>query len=532
MSPIITHNAHRPTVLIVLDGWGVALPSQANAISQAKTPAVESYIAHYPSMTLQASGEATGLPWNEVGNSEVGHMSIGAGRIIFQELSRINHAITNGSFFENDVFIEAIKHCTQNNSTLHLLGMASPGGVHSHIEHLFALIELANRSHVEKVAIHVILDGRDTPYAQGLNTIDMLADKLVATPYHIASICGRYYAMDRDHHWDRIQRAYRAIARGESESIAENAHDAVQASYNQGRYDEEFVPTVIVENAAPIAPVRNSDAVVFYNFRADRARQLTQAFISPSFDAFERLNYQKLYFATMTEYERGLTSAIAFQPQTVIHCLADWISIQEKKQIHIAETEKYAHITYFLNDGREDPFPNEERIMIPSPNVESYDTCPDMGARDIMLKTLDAIASERYDFIAVNFANADMVGHTGNMKATIKAIETVDECLKQIVDAALLKNGAVLITADHGNAESMLDLTSGTIDKEHSNNPVPCLIIAADLEGVRFGGADIAHGKDLSILKPSGLLSDVAPTVLTLMGLSKPSEMSGNSLLE
>lgn len=523
---------HRPVILIVLDGWGVALPSQANAITQGTTPAFESFIANYPSMTLQASGEATGLPWNEVGNSEVGHMSIGAGRIIFQELSRINNAISTGHFFENDVFLQAVNHCKKNNSTLHFLGMASPGGVHSHIEHLFALIELAKKNAVEHLALHVILDGRDTPYAQGLSSVAMIEEKLAGTPYAIATVSGRYYAMDRDHHWDRIQKAYRAIALGESECVAEHAQSALQSSYDAKCYDEEFIPCVITKKGNPRTHIQDGDAVIFYNIRADRARQLTQAFISPTFDAFERVVYQNLFFATMTEYEQGLPVAVAFPPQTVVHCLADWLSVQEKKQIHIAETEKYAHITYFLNDGREDPFQGEERVMIASPNVDSYDKRPEMSAREITKKALEAIASDLYDFIAINFANADMVGHTGNLKATLFAVETIDECLKRIVDATLIKRGAVLITADHGNAESMLDLSSGMINKEHTNNPVPCIIISSELEGLSFGATNIAHGKDLSVLKPSGLLSDVAPTLLTLMGLPKPPEMTGSSLMQ
>ena len=522
---------HRPTVLIVLDGWGVALPSQANAIAQAKTPAYESYIQHYPTLTLQASGEATGLPWSEVGNSEVGHMSIGAGRIVFQELSRINNAISIGSFFENTAFAQAAEYVKKTSGTLHLLGMASPGGVHSHIEHLFALLECCALNSVTRVAIHAILDGRDTPYAQGLQFIKAVEEKALPLNAVIGSVCGRFYAMDRDHHWDREEKAYHAIALGVSDITSESASDAVQQSYDRHIYDEELIPTVIIKNGKPIAPICDGDAVIFFNIRADRARQLVHAFVDDEFDKFARIKIPNLFFVTLTDYEKGLPVTIAFTPQTVQNSLAEWISMQGMKQIHIAETEKYAHITYFLNDGREEPFPNEHRIMVPSPSVETYDKKPEMSAREITKEAVRTIESGEYNFIALNFANADMVGHTGNLKATVTAIEVIDECLGAIVASVLAHKGAVLITADHGNAESMLDLANGTIDKEHSNNPVPCIIISKGLEGTASGFADRAIGKDLSILEPSGLLSDVAPTVLALLGIAKPPEMTGNSLL-
>lgn len=524
-------SSHKPTILIVLDGWGVALPSQANAIAQAKTPAYESFIQRYPTVTLQASGEATGLPWSEVGNSEVGHMSIGAGRIVFQELSRINNAISNGSFFSNPAFSQSIEHIKKTNGTLHILGMASSGGVHSHIEHLFALLEYCLQQKIQKTALHLILDGRDTPYAQGLQFVKAIEEKALEANAVIASLSGRFYAMDRDHHWDREEKAYRAIAEGESEHTDESAVHAVQQSYDAGIYDEEFIPTVIVKNGKAVAPVTNGDAVIFFNIRADRARQLTHIFVDDGFDIFKREKISNMVFVTMTEYEKGLPVAVAFAPQIVTHCLAEQISAEGLKQLHIAETEKYAHITYFLNDGREEPFIREQRIMIPSPSVDSYDTKPEMSAREITKEAVKAIEGGEFDFLAVNFANADMVGHTGNLKAAVQAVQVVDECLSALVSATLAKRGAVLITADHGNAENMMDLTTGRIDKEHSNNPVPCIIIAHDLEGATSGIADRAFGKDLSILQPSGLLSDVAPTVLALMGLTKPHEMTGNSLL-
>ncbi len=530
MSTIEKKEGYRPTVLIVLDGWGVAIPSQANGITQAKTPFFDSLITTYPTVTLQASGEATGLPWGEVGNSEVGHMSIGAGRIVYQELSRITQSISNRTFFSNEVLLEAMGRAAKKGKTLHLIGMASPGGVHSHIEHLYALLELASKQEVPNIAIHVILDGRDTPYSNGLHSIQSLQEKLGGTKAYIASMSGRFYAMDRDNHWDREEKAYRAIAEGTSDRTAENPIEALERSYEEKIYDEEFYPTVITKKGKPLALVHDGDSLIFFNIRADRARQLTRLFVDQSFDRVERTCIQDLFFVTMTEYEKSLPVHIAFPKQMIKNCLAEVISSAGFKQLHVAETEKYAHITYFLNDGREEPFPGEKRIMVPSPSVDSYDKKPEMSAHEITKEVLKTIDNGEFDFIAINFANADMVGHTGSLKATMKAIETLDYTMKQIVQVTLLKHGAVLITADHGNAEEILNLQTGSIDKEHSNNPVPCIIIAKELEGTSAAPVDIAT-YDLSVLEPSGLLSDVAPTILDLLGVPKPPDMTGNSIL-
>lgn len=521
---------YRPTVLIVLDGWGIAIPSQANGITQAKTLFFDSLITAYPTVTLQASGEATGLPWGEVGNSEVGHMSIGAGRIVYQELSRITQAISNRTFFSNDILLEAMGRSVKKGKTLHLIGMASPGGVHSHIEHLYALLELAFKQDVSNVAIHVILDGRDTPYASGLQGIQSLQKKIEGTRAYIASISGRFYAMDRDNHWDREEKAYKAIAEGVSDRTAEDPLEALEHSYAEKIYDEEFYPTVITKKGKSLATVRDGDSLIFFNIRADRARQLTRLFVDQSFDKVARSYIKNLFFVTMTEYEKNLPVHVAFPKQVINNCLAEVVSSAGLKQLHIAETEKYAHITYFLNDGREEPFLGERRIMISSPSIDSYDKKPEMSAHEITKEVVKALDSGEFDFIAVNFANADMVGHTGSLKATIKAIETLDYCMKQIVQVALLKNGAVLITADHGNAEEILNLQTGSIDKEHSNNPVPCIIIAKELEGTSATPIDIAT-HDLSVLEPSGLLSDVAPTILDLLNIPKPTDMTGNSII-
>ncbi len=520
----------RPVVLVVLDGWGVAVQSLANAITQSRIPNFLSYISRYPTFTLQASGEATGLPWNEVGNSEVGHMSIGAGRIVYQDLSRITAAISNKTFFNNEILSECIAHVKKNKSTLHLVGMVSPGGVHSHSDHLYALLELAEKEKVGSVAIHVITDGRDTPYMSAKGYVQQLQDRCAQIPgCRIATLSGRFYAMDRDNHWDRIEKAYRAMCDGVSEQSFQNPLAALEASYAAQVYDEQLLPTVISEKKKKAATISDRDGVVFFNIRADRARQLTRALTVADFDKFPTTRKEDLVVATLTEYEAGLPVRVAFPAQKVVNCLAEVVSAAGLKQLHLAETEKYAHVTYFLNDGREDPFPGEDRIMIPSPSVESYDQKPEMSAREIANAAVKALEQDAYDFIAMNFANADMVAHTGNLKATIKAIEVLDQCFPLIVKLVLARGGAVLITADHGNAEKLLDLSTGEIDKEHSTTPVPCIIIANDLEGKSFGHE---ISEDLSALEPSGLLSDVAPTLLDLMGLERPAEMTGQSLLK
>lgn len=521
---------HRPVVLVILDGWGIALPSRANAITQANTPNFDHYVTAYPTCALQAGGEAAGLPWGDVGNSEVGHMTIGAGRIVHQELSRINAAISDGSFFSNPVLREAVEHVKKNKGKFHILGLVSPGGIHSHSDHLFALLELVKKEGVDECYVHAILDGRDTSYASAVGYIALLQEKLKDVHGKIATLSGRFFAMDRDHHWDREEKAYRAIAQGISDHVAEDPLQAIKDSYEAKIYDEEYVPTVITEHGKPIAPIQNGDAVVFLNIRADRARQITQSFIAPSFDPFQRTEYLNLFFATFTEYEKGTSAHVIFPPQTIKNCLAEVISAAGLKQFHIAETEKYAHVTYFLNAGREDPFPEEKREMIPSPTVESYDKKPQMSARDITQSLAKAIENGGYDFLAVNFANADMVAHTGNMKATMKAIETIDQCFKQYIPLVLSKGGAVVITADHGNAEVLLDLQTGKIDKEHNGNPIPCILIAPELEGKTLHAADISQ-KNLSVLDISGMLSDVAPTILDLLGVEKPVDMTGSSLL-
>lgn len=525
-------HSHRPTVLIVLDGWGVALPSQANAITTARTPNFDSFVSRYPTFTLQASGEATGLPWSEVGNSEVGHMSIGAGRIVYQELSRINNAISDGSFSSNRAFLEAIEHVRLTFGTLHLIGMVSSGGVHSHIDHLSALLEVCRRENVSNIVIHAILDGRDTPFASGKEFIEKVIMASHALPHCvIGSLSGRFWAMDRDNHWDRIEKAYRAMTGDQASQTDTDPIHAVETSYQSRVWDEEFVPvTIVSKTGEPVGAISSGNACIFFNIRADRARQLTHCFVEQNFSKFSKNPIENLMFVTLTHYEDGLPVRVAFEPQDVRMCLSEVVAKAELKQLHIAETEKYAHVTYFFNGGREEPFRNEQRVLIPSPSVSSYDTKPEMSAREITDAALRALQSDAHDFVVINLANADMVGHTGNLKASVKAVEVIDQCLGLIVPVVLAKKGAVIITADHGNAEMLVDIKTGSIDKEHSNNPVPCIVIAKELEGKSFTHVDV-DSKNLSVIDPSGILSDVAPTALDLLGLAQPSEMTGKSLL-
>lgn len=525
------HLHHRPVVLIILDGWGVAIPSQGNAISESSTPHFHAYCSRYPVTTIQASGEATGLPWSEAGNSEVGHMSIGAGRIIYQELSRINASIQSKTFFSNPVFLKALEHVRDTKGTIHLVGIASAGGVHGHIEHLYALLELLKEHGIKNSVIHAILDGRDASYASGRATVEELQIHAQQADAVIGSLSGRFYAMDRDNHWDRVEKAYRAMCEGVSTSQWTNPLEAIDASYARGVYDEEFEPTVIQNNAGVQTVCKDGDAILFLNFRADRARQIVQSFCSPEFSHFKRKKIENLFCVTMTSYDDTLPVSVAYPPLSVTNSLAEVLSTAGLKQLHIAETEKYAHITYFLNDGRETPFPQEKRIMIPSPSVDSYDKKPQMSAYEITAEVTKALANDEFDFIALNFANADMVGHSGNIKATIQAIQVLDQCFSKIIPPVLQKGGALIITADHGNAERLIDLKTGMIDKEHTNNPVPCLILAQELEGRALSLCDVQDG-DLSVIEPSGLLSDVAPTILALFGIPQPPDMTGRNILE
>ncbi|HOY55832.1 MAG TPA: 2,3-bisphosphoglycerate-independent phosphoglycerate mutase [bacterium] len=520
----------KPVVLVILDGWGVAPALISNAIAQAKTPNFNKYVQQYFSTTLQASGEAVGLPFGEMGNSEVGHLNIGAGKIIFQELPRINRAILNGEFFKNSILIKACLNAKKNKTSLHIIGLISTGGVHASVDHLYALLELAKQQQLKDVFVHAILDGRDMGYNSGLELLRQVEKKMQEIGVgKIATVCGRFWAMDRDNHWERISPAYQAMTYGIAESRGIDVLIMIQKSYTGEIYDEELKPIVCLDvTGQPLTTIKDKDAVIFLNFRADRARELTRAFVLPGFEKFERPEYlANLYFVTMTQYEKQLPVDVAFPPEHIIMPLAKVLSEQGLKQLHIAETEKYAHVTYFFNGGLEETLPGEERVLIPSPRVESYAEKPEMSAGEIKNTLVKEISNNKFDFIVVNFANSDMVSHTGDQKATIKAIEKVDKYVGEIVDAVLNNGGVTLITADHGNAECLVNDKTGEIDKEHSTAPVPFLIIGQAFKSHYTGEETV----DLTLLTPSGVLADIAPTILKIMQIEQPKEMTGRSLI-
>jgi 2,3-bisphosphoglycerate-independent phosphoglycerate mutase len=524
-------NRPKPVILIILDGYGVTQPYSGNAISLANTRTMNELIAKYPSMTLSASGEAVGLPWGESGNSEVGHINLGLGRILYQDLPRINKAISDGSFYNNKAFLRAIDHIKTNNSRLHFMGLVSSGGVHSTIEHLEALLALAKEKNVKEVFIHCFLDGRDTIYNSGLNYIKDLTRYM--TEYNIgriASISGRFYAMDRDNRWERIEKAYLAMTAGEGNS-SNDPIQAIEESYRKKIYDEEFIPTYIKDEKGPIGNIADNDAVVFFNYRPDRARQITKTFVLPGFEKINRRFFIKnLLFICFTEYDKSLPVEVAFLSETIKNTLGDVLSNAGLRQLRISETEKYAHVTYFFNGGREEKSDNEEHVLVPSPQVASYDLKPEMSAYIVTDLITKSINDDQYDFILVNFANPDMVAHTGNIDATVKAVEVVDECLDKIIKLVLEKNGVALITADHGNAETMINMQTGQMVKEHTANPVPFIVVGKQYEGINFGWQS-TPSSDLSLVQPQGILSDIAPTILKILNIEKPKEMTGRSLI-
>jgi len=523
-----------PIVLLIFDGFGVAPASRGNAITLSYMPNYNQFIHTYPAVTLQASGEVVGLPWAEMGNSEVGHLNIGGGKIVYQSLPFINRTIADGTFNTNEQFLKALHHAKANNSALHLMGLVSDGGIHSSQNHLYALLELCQKEQVTNVFIHAFLDGRDTPHNSALHYIQQLQLRLNKLGFgKIATLAGRFWAMDRDNHWDRIQAAYNAMTQGVAKYQNTDAAVAVAESYKRSVFDEELEPTVIVDaSGQPLTTIKDNDAVIFFNFRADRARQLTKAFVLPAFAKFDRPHYfQNMPFVTMMEYERNLPVKVAFVPDQINQPIARVISEAGLKQLHIAETEKYAHVTFFLNGGREEAWPGEDRLMIPSPRVSSYATVPEMSAAGVRDAVIQGMQSGQYQFIVANFANADMVGHTGNLEATKHAVEFLDECLGAIVQVALQSNATVVLTADHGNAEELYNLQTGQIDKEHSTSPVPFMII-----GNRWGQTKPLWPQvpmnDLAQMQPIGVLSDVAPTILHLLGLPVPPDMTARSLIQ
>ncbi len=518
---------YKPVVLIILDGWGVSLSPSGNAIMTAKTPNMDALERNYPFMTLQASGIAVGLPWGEVGNSEVGHLNLGAGFVRYQDLPRITMEIQNGSFFENKVLVKAIEKAKEKNTSLHLMGLLGNGNVHSSMEHLEALIELCRKQKMKNVFLHLFTDGRDTAPQSSLIFLKELNKTIKKfRTSKIASICGRYYAMDRNENWDRTQKAYDALL-GNCKNQFKKPELAIKSGYDEGKTDEYMPPAVITEKGNPMGPIKDGDSVIFFNYRPDRARQITKAFVLPSFNKFPITEMKDLHFATMTKYDDSLPVEIAYEEVRIVNPLAKVISDKGKRQLHIAETEKYAHVTYFFNGGKEETYPGEKHVLIPSPAVSDYATRPDMSARLIGDRVVKEIAKGQYDFVLINIANPDMIGHTGNMKQAITAIEATDQVLGQIVNAVQEIGGTVVITADHGNAENMMNLQTKENDTEHSTSNVPLCIVDNRFKK-RNSEKEIVTAKANSV----GILADVAPTVLGLMNIEKPKEMTGTDLVK
>ncbi|MFA6537103.1 MAG: 2,3-bisphosphoglycerate-independent phosphoglycerate mutase [Patescibacteria group bacterium] len=525
-------NRPKPVVLVILDGWGIAPPVDSNAVTSARTPNFNSYVANYPAMTLLASGESVGLSWGEMGNSEVGHLNLGVGKIFYQNLPRIGKSIDDESFFSNSVLQKAVEHVKKNNGKLHLMGLVSDGKVHSAMKHCLALLDFAKRMEIKDVLVHAFLDGRDTPFNSAQNFLAELQEKIDKLKIgRIASLHGRLYAMDRDNHWERIEKSYSAMVLGKAEETFADYTKALELSYKDKVFDEEFVPCLIGKNIEQNL-VKDNDAVVFFNYRADRGRELTKTFVLDNFEQFKRgEKLQNLFFATMTEYEEGLPVEIIFPREEIKASLPKQIALAGLRQLHVAETEKYAHVTFFFSGGEENPFEGEDRLVIPSPRVDSYSRTPAMSAGKLKETLVKEIVDDKYDFIVVNFANPDMVGHTGDLGATVAAVEFTDKCLGELIHVILEKDGVALITADHGNAEELLNLQTGEMDKEHSTNPVPFIVVGRKYEGRTTEEVELV-GHDLSLIQPIGLLSDIAPTILKIMGLEIPKEMSGKPLID
>jgi len=508
-----------------MDGYGLAPESPANAISAAKTPRLDALFTEFPHTAIAASGMAVGLPEGQMGNSEVGHTNIGAGRVVYQELTRISKSIADGDFFENAALLQAINNAKQNNSALHLIGLVSDGGVHSHNTHLYALLELAKQQDLHDVFIHCLMDGRDVPPTSGIDFLGELWAKLQEIGVgKIATIAGRYYGMDRERKYDRVQKLYDAMTQGTGEQFT-CGRDYMQVSYDAGTTDEFILPGV-----SPMAkPIQDSDSVIFFNFRPDRARQITRAFVDPAFDGFPRKRKLDLTYVCMTQYDATMPNVlVAYTPQSLHYPVGQVISEQGLTQLRIAEYTKYAHVTFFLNGGTETVYPGEDRVLIDSPNVPTYDLQPEMSAYLVTEKLEQLIAQDKYDVIILNFANCDMVGHTGNFEAAVKATEAVDACVGRVWDAISAKGGVMLLTADHGNADQMAE-TDGSPFTAHTTNKVPFLIAGYDCKlrgdessvGKREAGSPTADGK----------LCDIAPTILRIMGIKKPAEMTGESLI-
>lgn len=514
-------NRPKPVVLAILDGWGYAEAGSTNAVSVADTPNMDGWMTSCPFTTLAAHNGVVGLPEGQMGNSEVGHLNIGAGRIVYQDFTRINLSITQGDFFANAALCETMGKVLATGGALHLFGLVSDGGVHSHLDHLAALLEMARRQGLTKVFVHAFMDGRDTPPKSGAGFMRDLAEILERIGIgEVAVVSGRYYAMDRDNRWPRVERAWQALVDGEGLSATDPV-TAVEDAYARGENDEFIQPVVLRRpDGTPVATVDDGDAVIFFNFRADRARQLTYAFVDPLFKGFVAKRIPRLAsYLTFTEYDHHFNLPVAFPPVSLDHILGQEVSAAGLAQLRIAETEKYAHVTYFFNGGSEEPFAGEDRALIPSPReVATYDQKPEMSALLVTEELLSRIAQNRYDFIVLNFANGDMVGHSGNLRAAVKACETVDSCLGRLIALVRSQGGVTLITSDHGNAEQMTDPVTGQPHTAHTCNPVPLILVGDGYDGVT--------------LRSGGALKDIAPTLLHLMGLPVPPEMGGENLIE
>ncbi len=508
------------TALIILDGFGINESVEGNAIKAAKTPNIDRYFAEYPNTVLFASGMAVGLPDGQMGNSEVGHTNIGAGRVVYQELTRITKSIDDGDFYSNETLLAAVENCKKNNSALHFAGLLSDGGVHSHIEHLFGLIDFAKKNGLTKVFVHPIMDGRDVSPTSGIDFIKALQDKLASTGIgKIATVSGRYYAMDRDNNWNRVEKAYNAMVNSQGDMV-EDIVAAMEKSYTtkdeNGAFitDEFIIPMVVCENGTPVGKIEANDSVICFNFRPDRAREITRTYVDPDFNGFTR-SFFPLYYVCITQYDASMPNVnIAFKPQSLKNTFGEYLSQKGMKQLRIAETEKYAHVTFFFNGGVEDVYEGEDRKLIPSPKVATYDMQPEMSAYKVADACAELINEDKYDCIILNFANCDMVGHTGVFDAAVKAVEAVDECLGKVAEAILSKGGKVLVTADHGNADKMFEPDTKDVFTAHTTNPVPLIIMGA-------GDLKLQRGK----------LCDLTPTMLDLMGLDQPEEMTGQSVI-
>lgn len=507
----------RPTVLMILDGYGLNERKDHNAIAEAKTPVMDKLMAECPFVKGYASGLAVGLPDGQMGNSEVGHLNMGAGRIVYQELTRITKEIEDGDFFENKALLHAMENAKENGTSLHMYGLLSDGGVHSHNTHLYALLEMAKRNGLSKVYVHCFLDGRDTPPESGKDFVQALQDKMEEIGVgQIATVSGRYYAMDRDNRWDRIEKAYAALTKGEGVT-ANSGVEAVAQSYEKGETDEFVLPTVVLTDGAPTATIQDGDSIIFFNFRPDRAREITRTFCCDEFDGFDRGPRKKVVYVCFTEYDVTIPNKeIAFEKVSITNTFGEFLAAHHMTQARIAETEKYAHVTFFFNGGVEAPNEGEDRILVKSPKVATYDLKPEMSAYEVCDRFVEAIKSGKYDVIITNFANPDMVGHTGVEPAAIKAIEAVDECVGRVVEALKEADGQMFICADHGNAEQLVDYETSEPFTAHTTNPVPFILVNYD---------------SAYTLREGGCLADIVPTLIEMMGMEQPKEMTGKSLL-